>query len=179
MTPCDCVLMTIDLYTPADVKKVREQLTKEQDNKCLITGLEIPARQHVTDHAHDDTQLVRGVLHRQTNSFLGKTENAFVRLIQWWYPNDLPTLLRQCADYLEREPDTRFRHTGWLKKATSKFNRLKESDKEKVLKLMQAENGKNGTERKKIFQKQLLTRQYSYDTIRTLIEGVVNENQDY
>ena len=168
--------MTLDLYNTTDVKHVREQLTKEQNNKCLVTGLDIPPKQHVLDHAHDDKQLVRGVLHRQVNAFLGKAENAYMRLMQWWYPNDLPTLMRECADYLEREEDTRFRHNGWIKKVNTAFNKLKESDKDKVLELMGLEKGKNGAERKKIFQKAILTKEYGYDTIRTFIGEIKDEN---
>ncbi len=168
--------MTIDLYNTTDVKHVREQLIKEQNNKCLVTGLDIPPKQHVLDHTHDDTQLVRGVLHRQVNAFLGKAENAYMRLMQWWYPNDLPALLRECADYLEREEDTRFRHNGWIKKVNTAFNKLKESDKDKVLELMGLEKGKNGAERKKLFQKGILTKNYDYDTIRTFIGEIANED---
>ena len=168
--------MTVDLYNITDVKHVREKLTKEQNNKCLVTGLDIPPKQHVLDHAHDDNQLVRGVLHRQVNAFLGKAENAFMRLMQWWYPNDLPALMRECADYLEREEDTRFRHNGWIKKINTQFNKLKESDKDKVLELMGLEKGKNGAERKKLFQKGILTKEYDYVTIRTFIGEIANEN---
>lgn len=158
--------MTIDLYNTADVKKVRELLTKEQDNKCAVTGLEIPAKQHVLDHAHDDTQFVRGVLHRQVNAFAGKAENAYTRLIAWWYPNDLPTLLRECADYLEKESDGRYRHNGWIRKINTEFNKLKEAQKDKVLLALGQPVGNNATERKKLFQRMILTREFTYDTIR-------------
>lgn len=168
--------MTIDLYTTADVQKVREQLIKEQNNKCLVTGLEIPVKQHVLDHAHDDTQLVRGVLHRQVNAFLGKAENAYTRLIKWWYPNDLSTLLRECADYLDKEKDSRYRHNGWIKKANTEFRKLKETQKDEVLVLMNSEKGKNGKERMILFQKAILTRQFSYDTILRIIGGARDEN---
>lgn len=161
--------MTIDLYNTADVKKVRELLTKEQDNKCAVTGLEIPVKQHVLDHAHDEDQLVRGVLHRQVNAFAGKAENAFTRLIAWWYPNDLPTLLRECADYLEKEPDTRYRHNGWIKKINTQFNKLKESQKDTVLITLGKTKGSNAAERKKLFQAAVLTKEFTYDTIRIII----------
>ncbi len=170
--------MTTDLYNTNDVKKVREQLTKEQDNKCAVTGLDIPAKQHVLDHAHDDTQFVRGVLHRQVNAFAGKAENAYIRLIAWWYPNDLPTLLRECADYLEKQPDGRYRHNGWIKKINTEFNKLKEVQKDTVLKSLDQPSGKNATERKKLFQKALLTKNFSYDTIRSLILQVKGANED-
>lgn len=160
---------TTDLYNTADVKKVRELLTKEQFNTCAVTGLDIPVKQHVLDHVHDETQLVRGVLHRQVNAFLGKSENAFTRLIAWWYPNDLPTLLRECADYLEKEPDTRYRHNGWIKKINTEFNKLKEAQKDSVLVALGKTTGKNGVERKKLFQSAVLTKQFSYDTLRDII----------
>lgn len=163
------MMTTVDLYNTADVKKVREQLTKEQDNKCAVTGLDIPTKQHVLDHAHDDTQFVRGVLHRQVNAFAGKAENAYTRLIAWWYPNDLPTLLRECADYLEKQPDGRYRHNGWIKKINTEFNKLKEAHKDVVLVALGQTKGKNGAERKKLFQKAVLTREFTYDTIRALI----------
>ena len=170
--------MTIDLYNTTDVKKVRELLTKEQDNKCAVTGLDIPAKQHVLDHAHDETQFVRGVLHRQVNAFAGKAENAYTRLIAWWYPNDLPTLLRECADYLEKEPDGRYRHNGWIKKINTEFNKLKESHKDVVLVALGQTKGKNGAERKKLFQKAVLTKQFSYDTIRALILELKERDED-
>jgi hypothetical protein len=160
---------TTDLYNTADVKKVRELLTKEQFNTCAVTGLDIPVKQHVLDHVHDETQLVRGVLHRQVNAFLGKSENAFTRLIAWWYPNDLPTLLRECADYLEKEPDTRYRHNMWIKKINTAFNKLKEAQKDSVLVALGKTAGKNAVERKKLFQSAVLTKQFSYDTLRDII----------
>lgn len=168
--------MTTDLYSTTDIQKVRQQLIKEQDNKCLVTGLDIAAKQHVLDHAHDETQLVRGVLHRQTNAFLGKAENAFVRLMQWWYPNDLATLMRECADYLDREPDTRYRHNGWLKKINTKFKKLKEYQKDKVLEMMNSTKGANTKERNALFQKALLTREFDYATISRILKEVSNEN---
>lgn len=168
--------MTTDLYNTSDVQKIRIELTKEQNNKCLVTGLDIPVKQHVLDHAHDDTQLVRGVLHRQVNAFLGKAENAYTRLIKWWYPNDLPTLMRECADYLEREQDTRYRHTGWIRKVNTEFRKLKESEKDQVLLLMNSVKGKNGKERNLLFQQAILTRDFDYVTILQYIRSVRNEN---
>jgi hypothetical protein len=165
------MVMTTDLYNTADVKKVRELLTKEQFNTCAVTGLDIPVKQHVLDHAHDETQLVRGVLHRQVNAFLGKSENAFTRLIAWWYPNDLPTLLRECADYLDKEPDVRYRHNGWIKKINTEFNKLKEAQKDSVLISLGKSAGKNATERKKLFQSAVLTKQFTYDTLRDIINN--------
>ena len=113
--------MTIDLYTSDDIKKVRKVLLSEQNNKCLLTGLPISLSDSHTDHAHDSEQLVRGALHRHANLTLGKLEGLWLRYLSFWYPNDLPTFLRQAADYLDRPKDRRWRYTGWIKKLQTRF----------------------------------------------------------
>ena len=161
---------TKDLYNPKDVQKVRDILIEEQDGMCKITGLELPPKQACLDHAHDSNQYVRGVAHRQANAALGKVENIFTRYLSWWYPDDLPTFLRQCASYIEQEPDTRYRHPGWLKFIQSRFNALPEASKERVLNRMNT-TGKNGSQRKLAFRKALLTREFDYVTVKGWIES--------
>jgi hypothetical protein len=163
--------MTVDLYNTADVKKVREILIQEQDGLCAITGIPTASNNFALDHKHDEEQLVRGAAHKQANAALGKLENLAVRYL-YWYPEGLPEFLRACAAYIEKKPDRRWRHPGWLKKANTLFNKLKESDKDKVLSALGQPTCKNGVERKKLFQKALLTREFKYDTIRQIIEGV-------
>lgn len=161
--------MTIkDLYTQDDVKKVRLQLIKEQDGKCLITGLPTDTKDFALDHAHDDSQLVRGAVNKHCNMSLGKLENISKRYL-WWYPHSLSTFLRQCADYLDRKPDTRFRHPGWRKKVQTAFNKLNSKQQDQVLVNLGSTKGKNPAERKKLFQKALLTRKFSFDTIINVI----------
>ena len=160
--------MIEDLYTTNDIKRIRELILKEQDGFCAVTGLKIPDKQSVTDHAHDDEQLVRGILHRQINAWIGKAENAHTRLIKWWYPNDLPTLMRLCADYLEKEP-TKYRHNNWIKKIQTKFNQLSESQKKVVLKVLEQPEGSNSTQRKALFKKAVLSRKYTFDYLKDLI----------
>jgi signal recognition particle GTPase len=58
-----------------------------------------------------------------------------------------------------------------LKKAATSFNKLKEAQKDSVLLALGQTAGKNGVERKKLFQRMLLTRNHSYDTIRTTINN--------
>jgi hypothetical protein len=135
----------------------------------MITGLEIPPKQHVLDHSHDDNQYVRSVLHRQSNAALGKIENLYTRYLKYWYPYDLPTFLRQCADYLEREECKEYRHPGWIKKLGTLFNSLGESQKKNVLIKVGLDQGKNSVERKKLFKDLVLTKKHSYDTLRSLI----------
>lgn len=162
--------MTQDLFTPADVKKVREQLVKEQNQRCAITGVPTSPLDFHLDHAHDDEQLVRGAAHKQANMALGKIENLAVRYL-YWYPDGLPAFLRACADYLEKPHDRRWRHVGWLKKAHVMFNKLTEPQKKLVLQQLGQSLGSNAKERKVLFQKALLTKMFSFDTIRNTINN--------
>ena len=159
----------LHLYSPKDVAKVREKLYNEQGGKDALTGLPLDYEQAVTDHNHN-TQYVRGVLHRQVNAALGKLEGVHTRYLSYWYSDTLPDFLRQAADYLEKEQDTRYVHPGWLKKAQMMFNTLPEGDKKAVLEALGQSQGGNSTERKKLFKKALLTRKFSYDHVKTMIE---------
>ena len=161
--------MTEDLYNTKDKKRVRELLTLAQSNLCAITGLPIEAKQHILEHAHDDEMFVRGVTSRQANSALGVIEKMWTRYMKWWYSGTISTFLRQCADYLEKEHDSRWRHDMWVKKINTQFNKLKESQKDTVLITLGKTKGSNATERKKLFQTCILTKQFSYDTLRDLI----------
>ena len=140
-------------------------MTEEQENYCAITGLPIPPKQHCLDHNHDETQFVRGVAHRQANAALGKVENIYTRYLSYWYPGKLSDFLRQCAAYLEKDPDPRYRHNGWIKKVQTLFNSLSEGQKASVLKELGLQ-GVNSKERKELFKKAVLSREYSYETLR-------------
>ncbi len=161
-----------DLYTTKDVTEVRQALLKEQDGTCAITMLDIPPKQAVLDHQHDSEQLVRGVLHRQANSWLGKAENAYTRMLAHWYPGTLSQFMRQCANYLEKEQEARFRHTGWLGKISTKFNALKEPDKDRVLEMLGQPKGSNSKERKALFRKVVLDRNVGFEKIKETLERV-------
>lgn len=157
------------LYTPADVKRVRELLYKEQDGKDALTQLELPIDKLCLDHNHS-TQYVRGVLHRQINCALGKLEGVHTRYLSYWYSGSLPDFLRQAADYLERGDDNRYIHPGFLKKLSSLYNSLNESSKKEVLQYMNQPQGANAAERKKEFKKALMSRSFSFAEIRDLIQ---------
>lgn len=163
--------MIEDLYTVKDVARVRELLLKQQNNLDACTLLEMPIKQACLDHMHDDEQLVRGVLHRQVNSYIGKLENNFVRMLGWWYPNDLPTFLEQAANYLRREP-LPFRHPHWQKKVKTLFNSLSASQQNEVLSQLESPQGSNPAKRKELFSKIILTRTLGYETIRDVINQV-------
>lgn len=167
--------MSKQLYTPADIKKVREQLYREQEGKDALTGLPLDIKQAVTDHNHK-TQYVRSVLHRQTNAVVGKIENLWTRYLSYWYSGSLSDFLRKVADYIERDDDVRFIHPGFLKALQIDFNKLSESGKKIVLKKMQQPEGSNTVERKKIFKKALLTRQFQFGQIRQIIQQAQKGN---
>lgn len=166
---------TEDLYTTKDVERIRKLLTDEQENRCAITGIELAPTQHCLDHAHDEEQYVRGVAHRQSNAALGKLEGVYTRYLSYWYPGKLSDFLRQCAAYLEKLPDDRYRHPGWIKKAKTKFGALNEKQKDKVLIDLGYEKGVNSKQRKDIFAKVVLDRKLGYDTIREAIQAAKEE----
>ena len=165
-------MKTEDLYTPADIKRVRALLVKEQEGLCAITGLEIKNGDWALDHRHDDQQLVRGAVHRVANLALGKVEGLRGRYL-YWYPHDLPTFLRACADYLELAPDKRFRHNGWKKKAMTLFNKLSSKQQDYLLQCLDQPTGKNLVERKANFQKAILSKAFTYERLYVLIEKIM------
>jgi len=86
-----------------DIKDVRDKLLKEQNGLCLISKKR--PKRPVVDHHHKrkikGTGLVRGVIDSNMNVFLAKIENNACRYgIE---QSELPTILRNIADYLERE----------------------------------------------------------------------------
>ena len=168
-------MTTKDLFTVADVKRVRDQLYEEQDGMCALTGLELERSKAVLDHAHDHEQLVRGVIHRFGNTTLGKIENLHKRYLSFWYPGTLSDFLKQCVAYLEQEQDTRFRHNGWIKKIQTLFNSLSEGQKNEVLAEFGVHGCKNSTERKKAFKELVLSQKYSYNQLRSILLEVKGE----
>ena len=76
-----------------DIKKIRQDLLLVQGNKCAICGEAVDDA--VLDHDHK-TGLIRAVLHRQCNAFLGRIENNAPR----HQITDLTSYLANCSDYL-------------------------------------------------------------------------------
>lgn len=163
------MVKTEDLFNPKDIARIRALLIKEQDKLCAITGIPTKPEDYHLDHAHDTEQLVRGAVNKNANMLIGKIENLQVRYLNHWYPHGLPAFLRACADYLDKPKDRRYRHSGWLKKAMVNFNKLKVQQQNNVLKSLGQPSGSNLTERRKLFSKALLTKQFSYDTIMNLL----------
>lgn len=159
----------IHLYSAKDVQVVREKLLSDQEGLDLITGLPIPQKQAVLDHDHN-TNFVRGVLHRQTNAFLGKLENAYIRYIKWWYVGTLSEFLRGCADYIEKEHPKEYLHPAFIKSLQVQFNKLNEKQKQSVLSYYGLENGCNMKERRLIFKKFILKRTHSMNEILEVMQ---------
>ena len=108
--------------------ELRERLLKEQDGICLICKRVV--KNPVLDHHHikrvKGSGLIRGVICSLCNVFLGKIENNCSR-----YKIDqdeLPTMLRSIADYLEKK-DLPYLHPSEVPKEPklkkSSYNRLK------------------------------------------------------
>ncbi len=161
--------VTIDLFTTTDIKKARDDIKNQQLGKCAVTGL--PLDRAVLDHNHDSYQLCRGVLESTINVFVGVIERGYLRYIKHWCKIPLPDLLRLVADYLDRTKDEhKYRHNHWMKKLQSRYNALPEGQKRSVLLSLGLGDGKNGIERKKLFQGALKTRKYSFDEVVKAID---------
>ena len=108
------------------VKKWRKQNTP---TKCPIFGCKV--NDAVVDHCHD-SGLVRGVLHRQSNAWAGKIENAWKRYGANNSKFTLSEALSGLADYLER-PSTNIMHPVGLKQKVGRFSRLPKEMQENIL----------------------------------------------
>lgn len=159
--------MTEHLYTPADVKRVRDRLAKEQGGIDPI--LKEPFKEtQVCDHDHV-TQHVRAALNRNTNAFEGKVYNAWVRCLRWLSDRPLPEILRNLAEYYEQDYSHNPLHPGFLKRLCTDFASLPESDKKAVLESLGQSQGGNSTERKKLFKTALNTKKFTFEYIKNLI----------
>ncbi|MGB0273596.1 MAG: endonuclease domain-containing protein, partial [Opitutales bacterium] len=84
---------------------------------CPITKASM--QDNVLDHCHS-SGAVRGVLHRQSNAFLGKIENAWKRYCKRSSNVELAEALRNMADYLDA-PDMDILHPVGATQLISKF----------------------------------------------------------
>lgn len=92
----------MELIKHSEIQLVRNKIFEEQNFLCLITNK--PTDRPVLDHQHKKglggTGLCRGVIDANINVYLGKIENNCKRYgIQL---EELPSILRSIADYLER-----------------------------------------------------------------------------
>ena len=94
-----------------DIRVLKEKLWLMNNKKCPVLGKEIALDKMVLDHAHkrNDEEyssskgVVREALDKRANAILGKVENALKRTgLGYEEDFDLPTFLRNAADYFER-----------------------------------------------------------------------------
>lgn len=89
--------------TQKELPELRDSILKKQDFKCIICKriIEDPVLDHHHTKRIGGTGKIRGVLCRSCNVFLAKSENNSIRYCI--AQNDLPRILRNMADYLEKE----------------------------------------------------------------------------
>ena len=112
---------------------------------------------NVVDHCHD-TGEIRGVLHRQSNAFLGKVENAWKRYACRSANVSLPEALRRMADYIEFS-STGLLHPVGAKQLQKKFERKKIEDQLNILLDLGVDvdsiDASNSDKRSKLYRKQI------------------------
>ena len=142
----------------SQLKALREELYKEQGNICLI--LKEHTENQVLDHCHTKGTC-RGVIDREINVFLGKIENNCKRYkVQ---PEDLPRILRNIADYLEKDHlplihPTEAPKIPKLKKAS--YNKLKKEYKGKAKFPEYPKTGKITKVLEKLFAEYMITPEF-------------------
>ena len=116
------------MYLPSN--KLAKWRNANKPKRCPI--LDVRTSDWVVDHDHR-TGMVRGVISRAANSFIGKVENFLSRRLgisQHMHPE----ILRAAADYLERK-NTDILHPVGLRQLTKRFrNNLTSQDQQDVLK---------------------------------------------
>ena len=158
------------LYTPADVKSVREQFIKQQGNIDPI--LKEPFKETVALDHDWKTQHCRAALNRNTNAFEGLVTNAHRRCLSWLTDLPLPAILRNLADYLEQDYSCNPYHPQWQKKVKTEFNKLSAKQKDAALSMLQYPTGSNDKLRKESFAKAVLDRKFGYATILEILKEV-------
>lgn len=164
-------IKTEDLYTVADVKRVREELEKYQGGIDPI--LKEPFKETTClDHDHL-SQKVRGVLGRNSNAFEGKVQRGFLRCLKWQTDLTLPQILRNMAEYLEQDFSNNPHHPAWIKRVQIDFAKLSASRQIDVLNSLSKINAtyKNKREREEAFKKIILERKYKFVDIVEVLNG--------
>jgi hypothetical protein len=167
--------MTTDLYTATDIKRERKRLLESQQNIDPILKEVIQEKDAVCDHCHV-TQHTRAALHRQTNAFEGLVFNAYKRCLEWVTDKPLSEILRNLADYVEADYSDNPYHNAWLKRVSIDFNKLKESDKDRVLIVLDQPKGSNAKQRKELFRKAVLSRKFGYEYLNLIIKQTNKES---
>jgi len=109
----DCQPKILIQLKTKDIRGLKEKLHKEQNGICPLLGLPFPPEDMALDHKHklksdpagpNGDGLVRGAIHKFANAIEGKITNNWKRTGLGYTDADLPTYLRNLADYLENPP---------------------------------------------------------------------------
>lgn len=160
--------MPESLYTPNDIKRVRDELVKKQ--KGIDPILKEPFKEvPCLDHSHT-TQHVRAALNRNVNAFEGLVFNAYKRCLHWLTDKPLPDILRNLATYLEQDYSNNPYHVDWMKKVATEFNKTSAKQQNAILEALGESQGGNLAERKKLLKKAILKREKGYEEIMKIIK---------
>lgn len=165
--------MDRSLYTRDEITNEKQRLLKEQRGVDPILKEEIQEKDAVCDHCHV-THHTRAALHRQTNAFEGLVFNAYKRCLEWLTDKPLSDILRNLAEYVEKDYSNNPYHNGWVKRVSIDFNKLKEPSKDAVLQSLGQPKGSNAKQRKELFRKSVLSRQFGYEFLKDLIKEKSN-----
>lgn len=161
--------VTKELYSPSDVKRERQRLYDLQEGVDPILNKLVSFADTTCDHDHL-LQNTRGALHRQTNAFEGRVFNAYVRGLKWLTDLPLPVILRNLADYLEKDYSENPVHPAWIKRLSIDYGKLSTDKQKQVLCDMQIEAKSNATARREAFTKGLKSKQYTFEQIKELMK---------
>tara|TARA_E500000318_G_C3483881_1_gene181542 strand:- start:86 stop:535 length:450 start_codon:yes stop_codon:yes gene_type:complete len=135
--------------------KLKAWRENQAPKKCPISQAEM--HDNVVDHCHC-TGEIRGVLHRQSNAFLGKVENAWKRYACRSANVSLPEALRRMADYIEFSC-TGLLHPVGANQLQKKFERKKTEDQLNILLDLGVDvasiDASNSDKRSKLYRKQI------------------------
>lgn len=134
------------LRDSVEASRYRDEIAFKQQGIDPVTKSKLFDK--VLDHQHYGDQRCRGVLNRNTNTFEGKVYNNYCRFIRSSTTLSLPDILRNLADYLEKDYSSNMIHHSALTLDTKQFANLPAEDQRAILGKFNLE-GKNVSERMK------------------------------
>lgn len=134
-----------------DASKYRKILLEKQNGLDPIIGIKIT--RPVLDHYHDGNQHCRQVLQNEVNGWEGRVANSFKRCLGHLTDMPLHEVLRNLADYLEKnnnipEEEQVIHHTA-ITVDVGRFKRLPANQQSEILSDLGLVPGSNIKERSK------------------------------
>lgn len=124
------------LKNPTEAAAYRKELLKKQ--KGIDPIIDIPITKPVLDHQHSGNQHCREVLQNEVNGWEGRVVNSYKRCLGHLTDKPIYEVLRNLADYIERnektpEDEQVIHHTA-LSVDVNKFKRMSASKQIEILK---------------------------------------------